>query len=122
MNRKFSISEVTTIRLSFEEDVKLYSDIGCHGIGVWGFKMDALGPDRALDLLRRHRLAATNCIPDGNSILPYVLSPEPADPRERVEAFLPRMERMAKLDPESIVVITGPQGDRSNSGSDRPLP
>jgi sugar phosphate isomerase/epimerase len=113
MRRRFAISEVTTINLSFEEDVQLYSSIGCDGIGVWGFKMEAVGPERARDLLDRHGLAAANCIPEGNSILPYVLSPEPADPRARVEAFLPRMERMAKLNPESIVVITGPQGDRS---------
>ena len=31
----------------------------------------------------------------------------PADPAARVEAFLPNMERMAKLAPQSIVVITG---------------
>jgi sugar phosphate isomerase/epimerase len=31
---------------------------------------------------------------------------------QRVEAFLPNMESMAKLNPETIVVITGPQGDR----------
>jgi sugar phosphate isomerase/epimerase len=113
MTRKYAISEVTTITLPFEDDVKLYAGVGCTGIGVWGFKMEAVGPERARELLDRHGLAAANCIPEGNSILPYVLSPEPADPRARVEAFLPRMERMAKLRPESIVVITGPQGDRS---------
>lgn len=113
MRRRFAISEVTTITQGFEEDVALYADLGCDGIGVWGFKMEAVGPDRARDLLARHGLVAANCIPEGNSILPYVLSPEPADPMARVEAFLPRMERMARLNPESIVVITGPQGDRS---------
>jgi sugar phosphate isomerase/epimerase len=112
---RYSVSEVTTMHSSFEEDVALYAAAGCAGIGVWGFKMETVGPDRAKDLLGRHGLRAANCIPDGNSILPYVLSPAPADPRERVEAFLPRMERMAKLNPESIVVITGPQGDRSPS-------
>ncbi len=115
MRRRFAVSEVTTITQSFEEDVKLYADIGCDGIGVWGFKMEAVGPARARDMMDRHGLVAANCIPEGNSILPYVLSPEPADPMARVEAFLPRMERMAKLSPESIVVITGPQGDRSES-------
>ena len=63
-----------------------------------------------IDLLQRHNLQAANCIPVGNSILPYVLSPEPDDPRKRVEAFLPNLERMARLNPETIVVITGPQG------------
>ncbi|MEO1016703.1 MAG: sugar phosphate isomerase/epimerase family protein [Pseudomonadota bacterium] len=98
---------------SFEEDVKLYSSVGCQGIGVWGFKMEQLGPERAWDLMQKHGLRAANCIPELNSIMPYVLSPEPADPRQRVDAFLSKMERMAKLQPESIVVITGPQGDRS---------
>ena len=110
---KVAISEVTTMPCPFEEDVDLYARAGCAGIGVWGFKMEAVGPDRARELLRKHNLAAANCIPQLNSIMPYVLSPEPADPRQRVEAFLPNMERMAKLDPETIVVITGPRGDRS---------
>jgi len=110
---KYAISEVTTMSCSFEEDAKLYADAGCQGIGVWGFKMEAIGPERALDLMRRHDLRAANCIPELNSIMPYVLSPAPADPRQRVEAFLPKMERMARLEPESIVVITGPRGNRS---------
>ena len=111
--RKFSISEVTTINNTFEEDVSLYAAAGCQGIGVWGFKMEQIGWRRALDLMTKHGLQAANCIPETNSILPYVLSPEPADPRKRVEAFLPNMERMAKLSPETIIVITGPQGERS---------
>lgn len=111
--RRYAISEVTTIDCSFKEDCALYANVGCDGIGVWGFKMESVGPTRARDLMRRHELRAANCIPEGNSILPYVLSPEPSDPRDRVEAFLPRMERMAELEPETIVVITGPRGERS---------
>lgn len=110
---KYSISEVTTFHCSFEEDVKLYSQIGAQGIGVWGFKMEPYGNMRAKELLERYNLRATNCIPDVNSILPYQLSPEPSDPRKRVEAFLPNMESMAKLNPTAIVVITGPQGNYS---------
>ncbi len=110
---RYSVSEVTTMNCSFEEDVELYSKGGCQGIGVWGFKMDKIGPIRAKELLKRHNLSAANCIPELNSIMPYVLSPSPVDPLERVEAFLPNMERMAQLSPESIVVITGPRGERS---------
>lgn len=113
-HRKFAISEVTTMSCTFEEDVELYAAAGCQGIGVWGFKMEEVGWQKANDLLRRSGLQAANCIPVGNSILPYVLSPEPDDPRKRVEAFLPNMERMARLNPESIVVITGPQGNRTH--------
>lgn len=112
-NWKYSISEVTTIRNSFEEDARLYASVGAAGIGVWGFKMEEIGPERASEVMKQTGLVAANCIPDLNSVLPYVLSPDPADPEKRVEAFLPNMERMARLRPESIVVITGPLGDRS---------
>ena len=44
---KYAISEVTTIDNTFEEDVKLYSKYGAQGIGVWGFKMEEIGPERA---------------------------------------------------------------------------
>jgi sugar phosphate isomerase/epimerase len=110
---RYSISEVTTFDCTFEEDVELYLAAGCAGIGVWGFKMERIGPDAANELLKRRNLRAANCIPELNSIMPYALSPTPEDPMKRVEAFLPNMERMAKLEPETIVVITGPRGDRS---------
>lgn len=112
-NWKYAISEVTTISNSFEEDARLYASVGATGIGVWGFKMEEIGPERAAEILKETGLVAANCIPDLNSILPYVLSPEPDDPQKRVEAFLPNMERMAKLRPESIVVVTGPLGNRT---------
>lgn len=115
MTWKYAISEVTTIQNSFEQDVELYARHGVPGIGVWGFKMEEVGWQRAKELLEKHNLSVANCIPALNSIMPYVLSPEPADPMERVEAFLPNMESMAKLNPETIVVITGPQGDRSEA-------
>jgi sugar phosphate isomerase/epimerase len=110
---KYSISEVTTYDCSFEEDVELYAKGGCAGIGVWGFKMERVGHARASELLQRYGLRAANCIPELNSIMPYALSPTPEDPAQRVEAFLPNMERMAKLNPETIVVITGPRGEHS---------
>lgn len=110
---KYAISEVTTINSTFEEDAALYAAAGASAMGVWGFKMETLGPARATEVLAQHGLAAANCIPDANSILPYVLSPDPVDPMQRIEAFLPNMERMAQLRPESIVVITGPIGERS---------
>lgn len=110
---RYSISEVTTFGCSFEEDVELYAEAGCSGIGVWGFKMELVGWRRASELLARHGLRAANCIPEVNSIMPYALSPTPEDPAKRVEAFLPNLERMARLDPETIVMITGPRGQRS---------
>ncbi len=70
LTRKVAISEVTTITCSFEEDVRLYANAGCSGIGVWGFKMEQIGPERARDLLKRHDLKVANCIPELNSILP----------------------------------------------------
>jgi sugar phosphate isomerase/epimerase len=110
---KYAISEVTTINNTFEEDAALYASVGAGAMGVWGFKMEALGPARAVEVLDRHGLAVANSIPDLNSIMPYVLSPEPTDPMQRVEAFLPNLERMAQLQPESVVVITGPLGNYS---------
>ena len=67
---RYSISEVTTFDSTFEEDVELYAAAGCAGIGVWGFKMERVGPDRAKELLKRRGLQAANCIPELNSIMP----------------------------------------------------
>ena len=81
--------------------------LGVQALAFGGFKMETIGWKRAKDLLLRSGLRATNCVPEVNSIMPYALSPTPEDPVQQVEALLPNLERMANLNPETIVMIRG---------------
>ena len=111
-----SISEITTLRSSFERDVEMYAQAGIGGIGVWEMK---LGDRSALDAaatVRAAGLRVTNLIPEGNSVYPTALSRAPVDPHERVSALLDRLEELAVLEPDALVLVTGvddakPRGD-----------
>src|SRR5918911_1430386 len=53
----FSISEVTTLGASFDEDLAAYRDAGADGIGVWEIKLPAGDDGAAAERLRASRLA-----------------------------------------------------------------
>lgn len=117
---KLSLSEISTVGASFDQDVAAYAAAGFEGIGIWEFKLPE--DDAAnLTLLREVGLAVTNCIPAVPSILPLRLSgmEGPADLRERVEALCASMRRLAVYEPESVLVITGPAGDLDEASARR---
>ena len=56
---KLSLSEISTVSATFEEDVAAYATAGFDGIGIWEFKLPA--DDAAnLALLRGAGLAVAN--------------------------------------------------------------
>jgi sugar phosphate isomerase/epimerase len=106
---KLSLSEISTVGASFEEDVEAYAGAGFDGIGIWEFK---LGEDDSanLTLLREAGLEVANCVPAVPSLLPLGLPgmEGPSDPRERVDALCASMRRLARYEPESVLCLTGP--------------
>ena len=79
-----SLSEISTVGASFEEDVRAYAAAGFDGIGIWEMK---LGDDEAdLRTLRSAGLRATNCVPNVPSILPNSVIDGPDDVEERIES------------------------------------
>jgi len=106
---KLSLSEISTVNASFEEDVAAYAAAGFEGIGIWEFKLSE--DDAAnVSLLRQAGLAVANCIPTVSSILPLRLPgmEGPPDVAERVSALCSSMHRLAAYEPESVLVIAGP--------------
>ncbi|MGH3136532.1 MAG: sugar phosphate isomerase/epimerase family protein [Gaiellaceae bacterium] len=109
---RLALSEISTVRASFEDDVTAYAAAGFDGIGLWEFKLpedDATN----LELLREAGLAVANCVPTVPSILPLRLPgmEGPPDVRLRIDALCTSMGRLAAYEPESVLVITGPLGD-----------
>ncbi len=109
---EFSISECTTLAASFAEDLDAYREAGAIGIGVWEMKLPAGEDQESIAMLRDSGLVTTNCVPAIPSILPLPLLPGPTDSRERVEAICASIRRLAPFDPQSVVCLTGPAGDR----------
>ena len=106
---RLSLSEISTVNATFEEDVGAYVAAGFDGIGIWEFKLpDDDAANRAL--LREAGLAVSNCVPSVPSVLPLRLPgmEGPPDVEARVDALCASMRRLAAYEPESVLVITGP--------------
>ena len=108
---KLSLSEISTVGATFEEDVAAYSAAGFEGIGIWEFKLPE-DDEANLKLLREAGLSVANCIPEVPSLLPLRLPgmEGPPDPEQRVEALCRSMRRLAAYEPESVLCLTGPVG------------
>ncbi len=111
---RLSLSEISTVGASFAEDAAAYAAAGFEAIGIWEFKLPA--DDAAnIELLRAHGLPVANVVPTAPSILQLGLPGEwgPDDPEARIEGLCDSVRRMAQYEPESVVFLTGPVGDRS---------
>jgi len=115
---KLSLSEISTVGASFEEDVAAYAAAGFDGIGIWEFKLPE-NDDANRALLREAGLAVANCIPAVPSLLPLRLPgmEGPADLRERVEILCASMRRLAAYEPDSVLVLTGPARDLDDAAA-----
>ena len=107
MEPRVSVSQITTVRSSFADDVRLYAAAGLDGIGVWELKLGEDGDARALEALAASGLASASAVPNVPSILPLPLLGGPDDPAERVEALCASLERLAPFRPGGIICLTG---------------
>jgi sugar phosphate isomerase/epimerase len=108
-----SLSEISTVGASFEEDLRAYAAAGFGGIGVWEMK---LGDDDAnLAALRASGLRATNCVPAVPSILPNTVIEGPEDVETRIDALCASVRRFARYQPECVLCLSGPAGGRDEA-------
>ncbi len=109
---RFAVSEFSTLPLSFDEDLAAYAAGGAKGIGLAEAKLPEGQDEQTLSKLRESGLETTICLPSGLSILPLPPFPGPDSPEERVESLCASVRRLAAFDPETILCLTGPAGDR----------
>ncbi len=116
---RFSVCEISTLHASFEEDLQAYQFAGVEGIGICEFKLPPLAGrhDPALQSFRDSGLSASLCVPRIFSILPLPLMPGPEEPRERIQAILAGLRRLAPFGPAACVCLTGPAGPLSEAGA-----
>jgi len=110
---KLSLSTISTVNASFADDVSAYSAAGFDAIGLWEMKLpddDAENRDR----IGAAGLTVSNCIPTVPSFLQLGIPglEGPADPEERIAAICASIRRLAPYEPESVVVLSGPLGER----------
>jgi sugar phosphate isomerase/epimerase len=104
---RLSVSQITTLRSSFADDVRDYAASGVEAIGVWELKLGEGADAEALEALAASGLSSAAAVPAVPSVLPLPLLGGPEDPAERVDAFCRSLERLAPFNPSSIVCLTG---------------
>ncbi len=110
----FSISQITTLKASFAEDVAAYRAAGVDGIGIWELKLASGDDTEALEVFEASGLGSAAAIPQIPSILPLPLMEGPADPAERVDSICASIRRLAPFRPSNIVCLTGPPEARDD--------
>jgi sugar phosphate isomerase/epimerase len=110
---KLALSEISTEGSTLAENVAAYAAAGFDGIGIW--EINLRGAHAAgLALVREAGLGVANCVPAVPSLLPLRIPglEGPPDPGERVSSICESVRRLAAFEPESVLVITGPIGER----------
>jgi sugar phosphate isomerase/epimerase len=107
MTPRFSISQISTLPASFEDDLRAYGEVGAEGIGIWEIKLPE-DTGLARDAFESSGLVSTNAVPAVPSIGPLALLPGPSDPAERVVAYRAGLRRLAPFRPTAVVLLTGP--------------
>jgi sugar phosphate isomerase/epimerase len=101
------VSQITTLRSSFADDLRRYAKAGLDGIGVWELKL-AEGEDlELLELFEASGLESAAAVPAVPSILPLPLLGGPENPEERIEAYCHSIARLAPFRPSGLVLLTG---------------
>ena len=104
----FSLSQISTVTAPLHDDLRAYAAAGFDGIGIWEMKLE---DGDALDAVRKSGLRVTNCVPLVPSILPNAVVEGPEDVEERIESMCGSMRRLAALEPDCVLCLTGPGGE-----------
>jgi sugar phosphate isomerase/epimerase len=99
-----SISETTTFRWSFEEDVAQYAAAGIPAVGVWRHKLSDCGQARAVELLDGAGLAVSHLFWAGG-----FTGSDGRSYRESVADAAEAVRTAAALNCRTLVVYTGPR-------------
>lgn len=111
---RLAVSELSTYRWSFEEDVLQYRSRGFDAIGVWRAKLSDYGEEKAVELLREKSLKVSSLQwaggftgSDGRSF------------REAMYDGFDAIELAAMLGAETLVVLTGSRCGHTKSHAKR---
>ena len=107
---RVSVSQVSTLGASFADDLRTYAAAGLDGIGIWELKLD----DDSLGQFEGSTLGSATAVPLVPSIHPLPLLEGPETTRERIDAMLSSLHRLAPFTPAAVLCFTGP-GDRATA-------
>jgi sugar phosphate isomerase/epimerase len=118
VNEPFGVSQFTTWTQTFEEDLRLYKDLGIRYIEVCEAKVKAARPQPQIESLLASGLAVSSVQPRYHSPFPNSLRAKPAEPAERMKLLRESIRLFGSHFPgTTLVVNTGlaPKGDLASA-------
>ncbi len=113
--RRVSVSQLSTYRWSFEEDVLRFSGYGFGSMGIWRRKLEDFGNAEAIDLLYEQRMSISSVhwaggfTGDGTSL------------KEAIEDAVSAIELASKVDANCLILHPGSRNGHTNSHAKRLL-
>ncbi len=111
---RIALSELTTFRWSFEEDVINFHQAGFDGIGIWRQKLSDYGEEKGAELLKEIGLAVSSLQWIGG-----FTGSDGRNFRESIDDALEAIETAELLGASTLVVYTGPRGGHTENHSKR---
>jgi sugar phosphate isomerase/epimerase len=111
---RLSMSELTTYRWSFEEDVLNYHAAGVGAMGVWRQKLSDYGEERGSELLAEHGLKVSNLLWAGG-----FTGSDGRTYREAIRDGADAIRLAAMLRAETLVVYSGPRNGHTQNHARR---
>ena len=111
---RLSMSEITTFRWSFEEDVENYAKAGIPAMGVWRQKLSDYGEEKGIELLARSRLEVSNLLWAGG-----FTGSDGRTFRESIEDAGDAIRLAAQMSAACLVVYSGARAGHTHSHARR---
>jgi sugar phosphate isomerase/epimerase len=116
MLHRLSVSELSTYRWTFEEDVLNYHRAGFNAIGIWQPKLAEYGEEKGVELLKEHALEISS--------LQWIGGFTGSDGRTYRECMydaLDTIQLAADIGAKTVVVIAGGRGGHTKNHASRIL-
>ena len=111
---RLSISELTTFRWSFDEDVHHYRQAGISAIGVWRQKLSDFGEDKGRELLADSDMSVSSLLWAGG-----FTGSDGRNQRESVEDAREAIELAAFLGASCLLIYSGARGGHTLNHASR---
>jgi sugar phosphate isomerase/epimerase len=116
---RYAICELAFPDTTLAEDLEIARKANATGISVDEWKTEGRDMREVAAELREAGLKAACCIPYAMSFLPGPEIKGPSDVEERVASICESVRRLAVLEPDAILCLTGPCGDLSSEEARR---
>jgi len=111
---RLSMNELTTLRWSFDEDVRHYAAAGFQAIAVWRQKISDFGELKAIELVEDAGLAVSAVLWAGG-----FTGSDGRSHKESIEDALEAVQLTADLQAGSLIVYTGPRAGHTHNHAKR---